>query len=552
MIGIIADPGESRVVEEFFELFKTPWEVYQHGRRYDVVLCAGDLPVEAVGDLILVYAGRPLRCDEQRSQCRSYPDASCSVSYDGYEIPIYGQSVSFPDEESGILRHKDSGQSALYVDKSSEPTFVRVGYDLFHEIRTVLTEGQPFANASIPTVELHISLLRTLITSCGIGLVEIPPVPEGYNFIACLTHDVDHALLRNHAWDHTLLGFLYRATFGSFGNFLRGRISSLNLLKNWAAVAKLPFVLVGLADDFWGDFVDRYFEVESGVPSTFFIIPFRNHAGMTSDRPAPSFRAAGYSAAEIGDKLRKLTAAGCEVGLHGIDAWRDSSRCAAELQEIRNLTGRAEIGVRMHWLYYDQKAPANLESAGAAYDSTVGYNETVGYRAGTTQVYRPLEADRLLELPLHAMDTALFYSGRLGLSPQQATDRLKQLASTAERHGGCVTINWHDRSLSPERLWVEIYRSLVSDLRNRGAWFASASQAVAWYSKRRSMAFNTRTASDQIPNPFGITTQGTDGLPGCRLRTHQPDGTYLDEALGFGTSIADHKTQPLGTAYFRN
>ena len=48
--------------------------------------------------------------------------------------------------------------------------------------------------------------------------------------------------------------------------------------------------------------------------------------------------------------------------------------------------------MRMHWLYYDQQSPGVLEKAGAVYDSTIGYNETVGYRAGTTQAYKPLEA----------------------------------------------------------------------------------------------------------------------------------------------------------------
>ena len=29
-----------------------------------------------------------------------------------------------------------------------------------------------------------------------------------------------------------------------------------------------------------------------------------------------------------------------------------------------------------------------LEKAGFSYDSTVGYNETIGYRAGTAQVFK--------------------------------------------------------------------------------------------------------------------------------------------------------------------
>ena len=53
----------------------------------------------------------------------------------------------------------------------------RIGYDLFGEVRTLLTVGQPPENASIPTLELHIALLRDLIVVCGFPLVEIPPVP---------------------------------------------------------------------------------------------------------------------------------------------------------------------------------------------------------------------------------------------------------------------------------------------------------------------------------------------------------------------------------------
>ena len=88
---------------------------------------------------------------------------------------------------------------------------------------------------------------------------------------------------------------------------------------------------------------------------------------------------------------------------------------------------------------------------GAAYDSTVGYNETVGYRAGTTQVFKPLQASRLLELPQHVMDTALFYRAHLGLSQREASTYLSRIVDNAEQFGGCLTINWHDRSMAPER-----------------------------------------------------------------------------------------------------
>ena len=71
----------------------------------------------------------------------------------------------------------------------------------------------------------------------------------------------------------------------------------------------------------------------------------------------------------------------------------------------------------MHWLYFDSQAPLALEKAGFSYDSTLGYNETIGYRSGTTQVFKHPNTDHLMELPLHIMDTALFsfwWTGTLG------------------------------------------------------------------------------------------------------------------------------------------
>ena len=317
-----------------------------------------------------------------------------------------------------------------------------------------------------------------------------------------------------------MFGFLSRAIFDSLRKLFRGQLSVRDLFRNWAAALKLPFVHLGLAKDFWREFDDRYLELEKGLHSTFFVIPFSGQPGRKSDGPAPAMRATRYGAQDIADAIRKLTAAGCEVGLHGIDAWLDSSKGRQEMEEIRRLTGISEIGVRMHWLYYDQQSPCVLEKAGAAYDSTIGYNETVGYRAGTTQVYKPLEVTRLLELPLHVMDTALFHPSHLALSPRQAKTLLGPMSDNAARFGGAPTVNWHDRSLAPERLWGEFYRDLIQELKSRGAWFATAGQATSWFRKRRAAEFETdpmepRTVRVKLP------VDQCDNLPGLRLRIHK-------------------------------
>jgi hypothetical protein len=173
----------------------------------------------------------------------------------------------------------------------------------------------------------------------------------------------------------------------------------------------------------------------------------------------------------------------------------------------------------MHWLYFNEKSPLKLEEAGAAYDSTVGYRETTGYKSGTTQVYRLPATERMLELPMHAMDTALFSPVCLGLSLEEATERMERLANRAQELGGCVTVNWHDRSLAPERLWHQTYRDTVEYLKAKQAWFATARQAVAWFRKRRAVVFETETDGSQLA--VRVTGEHAANLPGLRLRIHE-------------------------------
>lgn len=550
MIGVIANSADYEVVREFFELFKTPWEFYRSNERYDVLVCNGEAQLDASARLVLVYSNKKTDADDKwKTPIVGSRRSACIVTDQRNQFPLYGESIAFDQNAARLLTDTTSGECLAFLDESEDRIRARIGYDLFEEVRILLSVGQPPANARIPTLELHIALFRDLITGAGIELAEIPPVPDGFPFIACLSHDVDHPSIRPHKWDHTMFGFLYRASVTSLRKFVSGHIPILDLLTNWATVLKLPFVYLGLASDFWADFADRYLRLEMELPSTFFVIPFKGRAGRTSHGTAPSFRGSSYSAQDIANTIQTLTSAGHEVGLHGIDAWIDSSTGSEELQEIRRLTGVSEIGVRMHWLFFDQHSPSLLEEAGAAYDSTSGYNETVGYRAGTTQVYRPFNSIQLLELPMHIMDTALFYPTHLGLAPKQANAILRQMAENAALFGGVLTINWHDRSVAPERLWTESYRALLTDMKGRGAWFSTAGQAVSWFRKRRSARFESNGAGTMAVK-LEVADRCGGNLPALTLRLHkvsdrhaigQHSMGYVDvavpECVGTGTSL---------------
>ena len=93
----------------------------------------------------------------------------------------------------------------------------------------------------------------------------------------------------------------------------------------------------------------------------------------------------------------------------------------------------------------------------------------------------------------------------------------------AVRFGGCLTINWHDRSIFPERLWETSYRDLVAELKARGAWFSTAGEAVSWFRKRRVAVFDST-------QPGGMSVASVsdheDNLPKLRLRIHNAPESY--------------------------
>jgi hypothetical protein len=518
LIGVIAKPGQAEVVEEFFELFKTPWEVYRPGCAYDVIVATTGEVSEVSAKLILVYGSRANNAERTgiappgRNQGVVLTDGTNS-------LPVYCELLTFADGGEATPCVRAGSEVAGLKNEFEGSTVVRLGYDLFEEVRFLLSKGQPVEYAHIPTLDIHIQMLRAWILEAGIPLLEIPPTPAGHSFIVCLTHDIDFVGIRNHRFDHSMWGFVYRASAGALRNFARGRLSLTNLFKSWFSVASLPFVYAGWVKDFWEPF-EWYLGVEKGLPATYFLIPFKRRAGDHVPGRHASRRATAYDVSDLSHWTDVLQKQGCELGVHGIDSWHSADKGCEELAAIAAVTAAPTTGIRMHWLLQNDGTPAALEQAGYSYDSTCGYNETVGYRAGTTQVFRPAGAKTLLELPLHIQDGALFYPQRLDLSESDAHKRCQTLIDSARKLGGVLTLLWHDRSHGPERFWGDFYRRMVRRLKTVDIWFGSAEQVVAWFRGRRNVRF------ERLESENGLCTrlryEGVEIRPALNIRLYRP------------------------------
>jgi hypothetical protein len=539
VIGVVVHRSHREAVEEFFELFKTPWEHAVPGRKYRAILTAD---VASAGqydsDVVLVY--NSVVRDADAHQVVRRIEGPADIQWRGEAFPVYGNLTMFVST-AGCAGALCSGHPIECRSHKNGQSIHTVGYDLFQEVRYLLTEGQPAARAMTPTLELHIALLRSILVGAGVSFVEVPPRPHGSDFICCLTHDLDFVGLRRHGFDRTMIGFLYRLTIGSLSDLIRGRRSLHEAVKNWRTFFTLPFVFVGLVPDPWRPF-DDYSKADAPEPSTFFLVPFKRRPGIGPAGVVQPTRAVAYQASEIKDEVNRAVARGSEIAVHGIDAWRDPAAGRHELSEVTSVTGQPSSGVRMHWLFFDAGSPAQLEAAGFTYDSTWGYNDAVGYRAGSSQVFRLFGTRNLLELPLSIMDSALLFPNRMNLTTEQASSLCGTIVETARRFGGTVVVNWHDRSLAPERLWNRSYASLRQELERGGrAWFATAGHAVDWYRWRRSIQFkhDARTSEVTLVAP----TQNPS-LPAAVLKTYSAGLPTTEGRFDGGTTIASTLPSP--------
>ena len=534
MITIICHEVQTPVAEEFFELFKVPWNLPAQGVDSAVILVCGSLKVPDGGDLVIVFGTEESEFDRQHGiKVKTRSGLAEPMMTDGLP-PLYrgGATVSMPSAGSIDV---DGSNECIGVARISGRTVIRVGWDLLEEVKFLLGEGQPVEFAHRLTLDEHIGLIRSWIVAAGVPLVEVPPQPHGYPFTVCLTHDVDFLGIRHHLFDRTIIGFVLRALLPKFFGHGGGRLSLPDYLRNVAAVLQLPLIALGLKKDFLNK-MSHYSELEKDLGSTFFMIPYKNEPGCQmpagiSDPSPPGWRAARYDIRDYSGELKELAQKGHEISLHGLDAWCDPEKGRRELEAVRSIVGVEKVGVRMHWLYYDHHTLKVLEQAGFDYDSTVGYNDSIGFRSGTAQAYSIPGIAELLELPLIVQDTAMFFRKRMALTEKAAALKCAKLVDLIQGSGGVFTVNWHQRSIAPERNWERFYRDLIDDLKSRGPWFATCTSAVEWFRMRRQIRFNYQTPVDGY-HPLRISHTGKQGLPEPVLRRYRPGSGMITDIKG--------------------
>lgn len=202
----------------------------------------------------------------------------------------------------------------------------------------------------------------------------------------------------------------------------------------------------------------------------------RLHSAFYWKASSPGPRDSGYDPKhpKIQQAIRFLKESGYELGVHpGYETFGNRTKLAEEVARLQEAAGVEVLGGRQHYLRWNPDTWRYWESCGLRYDSSVGFAERFGFRAGTGLPYRPwcFTENRelnLIEVPLILMDcTPVKY---MRLTRQAALQRIQALIQRIRRGGGVFTLLWHNTPLLDPDYdgWYESLLDMLSGARQYG------------------------------------------------------------------------------------
>lgn len=262
----------------------------------------------------------------------------------------------------------------------------------------------------------------------GESLPKAPsPIAEADHLVVC-SHDVDFYFTNRRTALQRLIKNLGIAclTYKSWSYFR----SNLSMI--WK-------LLVGeRIGDYFPRLLDRLEQL--GFRSTLFMVPAHAHR-----------RDPNYSLDALRPQIQSALARGFPVELHSsYTSIIENHAVAAEARVLENFTGRKTYGSRQHWLRFGDPGMLfqAVEDADLFFDSSMGFNDLVGFRNGACFAFPPYDfkkerAHNFLEIPLAIMDGSLIESSRTnGEAPQSIAERV---LNESRKHGwGGISILWHN------------------------------------------------------------------------------------------------------------
>jgi hypothetical protein len=187
---------------------------------------------------------------------------------------------------------------------------------------------------------------------------------------------------------------------------------------------------------------------------------------------------------------------GSEIGLHAsYDAYKSIDCFERERTRLAKAAGCPVSGLRHHFWHTGRDVERTLlfhEQAGFTYDSSIAWNERVGFRRSVAAPYRPWNSAKqreinVLQLPVCIMDGNLFYEE--GMSVELAIQQMIAAVTELLKHGGLGVVDWHSDASHPKtpryKKWGKAYFEFLGRLSQiPQLWVTNLGEIADWLQNR--------------------------------------------------------------------
>jgi hypothetical protein len=264
-----------------------------------------------------------------------------------------------------------------------------------------------------------------------------------------ISHDVDHITVFEHYKDLIIPKFLIKSTIEKLIGVITWKEYFLRYKRifenKWQNINEL-----------------MEFNKKNNIPTTFFL-------GMNNGMYL------SYSLKEAILWVNKIKQKEFDVGVHGIE-FKDFDIMKKEYENLYSII-KDDIGIRMHYLRYDENTFNNLSKIGYLFDST--YLKDIN----------PFKIGKMWEFPLHIMDGHIFYEDARYTTKSLVYYKektIKRLNELKNKNINYITILFHDRYFDDSfRIWKEWYIWLIKYLKNNNYTFISYKKAIQELEEKR-------------------------------------------------------------------
>ena len=157
---------------------------------------------------------------------------------------------------------------------------------------------------------------------------------------------------------------------------------------------------------------------------------------------------------------------GWHIGLHGsFYSYNNFNLMKAEKNQLEYKLKSKITKNRQHWLNYDEISTPKLHQKLFEVDSTLGWNDSIGFRASIASKYRPFnhlenKPFQYYIIPQAVMDSNIYDYG-YGKELEKIKDGIEIINTCKKLKNTEFSISWHSRTFSKDYNWSPGYLELI-------------------------------------------------------------------------------------------